>query len=134
MSDNTILETPDFDELPPMPEMPYIPPSPPRSSQDGDPGRDWMAIVSLVAAVLSLCGIVFIPIGCFFSLAAVILGILGLKSTQKTLAIIGLVIGGIGILIALIFGLIVLLAMFTTTGAGIGDVFSGIVTDLESGY
>ena len=125
MSENTIPETPA------MPEFPETPNMPPSSPSSGDPSKNWMAIVSLVTAVLSLCGIFFAPIGCLFSVAAVVLGILGLKSGQKTLAIIGLIIGGIGVVISLIAGVIML---FYLNRPGLGNFFSDFITILEGGY
>ncbi|MCD4752144.1 MAG: DUF4190 domain-containing protein [Anaerolineaceae bacterium] len=104
MSENTPVEFPEV-EMPPMPEGSYSS----ESTTNGDPSKDWMAIVSLVSGILSLCT-AFIPLVCciapVFTIAAVVLGILGLKSTKKTLAIIGIVIGGLGIIAQIIMTII----------------------------
>ncbi|MEE4194428.1 MAG: hypothetical protein V2J07_04445 [Anaerolineae bacterium] len=132
------FDMPVMDETPVTPEIPVmeeIPPiemgSEPASGKKGDSSKNWMGIVSLVAGVLSLCGIIFAPVGCIFSIGAIVLGILGMKSEQKTLAIIGLVIGGIGILVSLVAGVIQVLAL---AGPSMGNVFSEILTEMESGY
>ena len=89
------------------------------SPNDGDASKDWMAIVSLVSGILSLCT-AFIPIVCcvapIFTIAAVVLGILGLKSTKKTLAIIGIVIGGLGIIAQIIMAIIGLVSGAASSG------------------
>ena len=104
MSENTPVEFPEV-EMPPMPEGSYSA----VSTADGDASKDWMAIVSLVSGILSLCT-AFIPLVCciapVFTIAAVVLGILGLKSTKKTLAIIGIVMGGVGIIAQIIIAII----------------------------
>ena len=133
MSDNMIPATPDIPEFPDETLVEdSIPSGTPGASPTGRDGtKDWMAIVSLVCGVLSLCGLFFAPVGCIFSVASIVLGVLGLKSNQRTLAIIGLIIGGIGVLISIVTGIIWVLALL---GPSIGNVFSEIVTDLESGY
>jgi membrane-bound ClpP family serine protease len=62
-----------------------------------------MAIVSLVLGVINLCAW-FLPIcGIPLGIIGVVLGVLGMKSpSQKTLAIIGIVLSAIGILLACI--------------------------------
>ncbi len=83
------------------PEIPDIPDAP-RSTANGDPSKDWMAIVSLVASILGLCT-GFIPIICCVSpiliIAGIVFGILGLKSTKRVLAIVGLALGGLAIVV-----------------------------------
>jgi hypothetical protein len=60
-----------------------------------------MAIASLVIGVLNLCAW-FLPIcGIPLGLVGIVLGYFGMKDpTQKTLAIIGIALSGIGILLA----------------------------------
>lgn len=60
-----------------------------------------MAIGSLVLGVINLCAW-FLPIcGIPLGLIGIVLGYLGMKDpTQKTLAVIGMVLSGIGILLA----------------------------------
>jgi len=125
MSENTPIEFPEV-EVPSAPEGSYIPQSP----AGGDASKDWMAIVSLVTGILSLCT-AFIPIICcvapLFTIAAVVLGILGLKSTKKTLAIIGIVVGGVGLLAQIIYGII---GLVSGIGAS-GDIMQQLEYQLE---
>lgn len=117
MTDETLLETPETPEFPMMEEIPPMDPDyTPKPAVDTS--KDWMAIVSLITGILSLCGSVFAPLGCIFALAAVLLGILGLKSSKRTLAIVGLAAGGLGILLSLVFGMIAGLSLFFIEGSG----------------
>lgn len=78
----------------------YTPPPAP-SKQDG------YALAALICAIASLC-CCFVPyVGLPLSIGAVVLGIMGLKSPQrKSLAIVGLVLGGVMLLLnGLILGL-----------------------------
>jgi hypothetical protein len=84
------------------PETPDIPDMPSSSSVSGDPSKDWMAIVALVAGILSLCGWLFPLCGFPLSIIAVVFGILGMKSTKRTLAIVGLAMGGLSFLLSLV--------------------------------
>jgi len=61
--------------------------------------KSWLGITSLVCGILSVtvcCGTI-IP-----SILALIFGFLGLKTSKKTLSIVGLVLGGIGLLLSII--------------------------------
>lgn len=112
-------------EMPDVPEVPYTP-----SKDAGDPSKDWMAIVSLVLGVLNLCSVCsfFVPVIGFFmccvsivlSIGAIVLGILGMKSTKRTLAIVGLALGGLGLLLQIVSALIGLIggAWFTVLESG----------------
>ncbi|MBL8062991.1 MAG: DUF4190 domain-containing protein [Anaerolineales bacterium] len=62
-----------------------------------------MAIASLVLGVINLCAW-FLPIcGVPLSIAGLVLGFLGMKDpSQKTLAIVGMVLSGLGLLAACI--------------------------------
>ncbi len=80
------------------------------ASASGDATKDNLAIASTVVGVLSLC-LAIIPLCGFpLSLTAIGLGAFSLKApNRRTLAIVGLVLGGIAILISLcsgIFGVI----------------------------
>lgn len=78
-----------------MESQPYTPSPAPSSSGN----ERIMAIASLVLGVINLCAW-FLPIcGIPLSLAGLVLGFLGMKDpSQKTLAIAGMVLSGIGIL------------------------------------
>lgn len=84
---------------PDIPEMPNVPSS---SHVNGDPSKDWMAIVALVTGILSLCGWLIPLCGFPLAIAAVVFGILGMKSTKRTLAIVGLAMGGLSFLLSLV--------------------------------
>ena len=114
-----------YETVPEMPEASYTP-----STASGDPSKDWMAIVSLVLGILNLCSICtfFIPFACcltiLLTIGAIVFGILGMKSTKRTLAIVGLVLGGLGLLIQII-GIIVALVsgtLFSFMESGTGNM------------
>ena len=97
-----------------MPEDLYIPVVPHDPSL-GDPSKDWMAIVSLVLGIIGLCiGFFLVWCGLPLSIASIILGVLGLKSTQRVLAIIGIALGGL----ILLWSLIALLCLGGAVGMG----------------
>ncbi|MCX7609458.1 MAG: DUF4190 domain-containing protein [Anaerolineales bacterium] len=74
----------------------FTPPAAPQSDPKG------FAIASLVLGILNLCSW-FLPIcGGPLSIVGIILGILGLKSSQRTLAIVGIVLSGIGLLATIV--------------------------------
>lgn len=110
-----------YETVPDMPEVSYT-----SSTAAGDPSKDWMAILSLVLGILNLCSICtfFIPFACcltiLLTIGAIVFGILGMKSTKRTLAIVGLVLGGLGLLMQII-------------GFIIGLVSGTLLTAFESG-
>jgi hypothetical protein len=110
-----------YETVPEMPDVPYTP-----SKAGGDPSKDWMAIASLVLGILNLCSICsfFIPFACcltiLITIGAIVFGILGMKSTKRTLAIVGLALGGLGLLMQII-------------GFIIGLVSGTLMTVFESG-
>lgn len=85
-----------------------------------------MAIASLVLGVINLCAW-FLPIcGIPLGIAGLVLGYLGMKDvSQKKLAIAGMVLSGIGILLACINGVA---GIFF--GPAINDVFNQINSSL----
>ncbi len=69
-----------------------------------DETRNYMAYGSLGLGVLNLCAW-FLPIvGCPLSLVGIVLGIIGIKSPQRTLAIIGIALCSLGLLASLVNG------------------------------
>lgn len=88
-----------------------------------------MAIGSLVLGVINLCAW-FLPIcGVPLSLVGLTLGYLGRRDpTQKNLAVIGMVLSGIGLLLAC--GNAILGAGLRIFGPNIGNVFSSISSSL----
>ena len=99
------IHTPDEMYIPVVPHDPSL----------GDSGKDWMAIVSLVSGIFGLCiGFFLVWCGLPLSIVSIILGVLGLKSTQRVLAIIGIVLGGM----ILLWSLIALLCIGSAVGLG----------------
>jgi hypothetical protein len=68
----------------------------------GDPSKDWMAIVSLVTGILGLCAWLFWFCGLPVAIIAIVFGILGLKSTKRTLALVGLGLGVLSIILSIV--------------------------------
>jgi hypothetical protein len=73
----------------------------PVSTPSGSDNQKYMAIASLVIGILNLCAW-FLPIcGAPMGIVGIVLGIFGMKSpSQKTLAIVGIVLSSIGLLLA----------------------------------
>lgn len=81
---------------PPPAQPVYEPPSPPKTD------RYVLAIISLVLGILNLCAW-FIPFcGGPLALVGIILGVFGLNSSRKGLAIAGIVLSGIALLLTII--------------------------------
>ena len=64
--------------------------------------KSGLAIASLVLGILSLCAWIIPFCGGPFALAGIILGVLGMKSKQKGMAIAGIVMSAIGIILTII--------------------------------
>jgi len=84
------------------PEPVDMPPSSYGKPASGDPSKDWMAIVSLVTGILGLCAWLLPICGFPIAIAAIVFGVLGLKSSKRTLAIVGLALGGLCILLSIV--------------------------------
>jgi len=81
-----------------------------------------MAIASLAIGVINLCAWFFPICGVPLGIIGIVLGYLGMKDpSQKTLAIIGMVLSGIGILLACVNAIAGVLL-----GPSIQDVFNQI--------
>jgi hypothetical protein len=77
---------------------PITPPAAPTPVGD----KKGLAIASLVLGILNLCSW-FLPIcGGPLAIVGIILGILGIKSSQKTLAIIGIVLSALGLVATIV--------------------------------
>ena len=104
----------------PMPQAP----APAPAASGGKEKEDIFAIVSLVLGVISLCASVVPICGLPLALGGLVLGFLGLKSSQRTLAIIGLVASGVGLMlgvfIVLLGGLAMVGGMLENTGSYMG--------------
>lgn len=76
---------------------------PPPVSSPAPPGdKKGLAIASLVVGIINLCGWLLPICGFPLGIVAIVLGVLGLPSSQRTLAIAGIVLGGLTILLAII--------------------------------
>ncbi len=64
--------------------------------------RSWMAIVSLVLGIISLCAWLLPVCGLPVSAAAMVLGFLGRETSRRGLAIAGIVLGGLTLLAAIV--------------------------------
>jgi hypothetical protein len=72
--------------------------------------KDWMAIVSLVLGILSMCGWLIPICGLPFVIGGIVLGVLGLKSTKRVMSIVGLALSGLACVL-LILNMILGVAM-----------------------
>ena len=69
--------------------------------------RPVLAIASLVLGVISLCGAIFALCGTPIPIIGIILGIMSLKSSNRGLAVGGIVLNGIGLVMAISFTLLI---------------------------
>lgn len=85
----------------------YPAPEPPQTAvaaqPDGEEKFNGHATVSLVLGVMAIPGMGFFPIGVPVSIAAFTLGLLGRNSTKKRRAVIGMILGVIGLIGAIAF-------------------------------
>ncbi len=107
--------------------FPPVSPNPPAPALPAQGDRRGLGIASLVLGIVSLC-LIWIPlvnvlgmIGCAVGL---ILGILGMKSSAKGMAIAGVVLSGISLVIVVVS--FVVLGGLMLAGPSIGNVFSQI--------
>lgn len=92
--------------------------------------RAGFAIASLVVGILSLCpGFYIICCGWPLALAAIVLGILGIKSSRRTLAIVGIVLAAAAILAGCGYFIYADLARPETRG--VFKSFSGVMDALR---
>ncbi len=104
-----------------------VPPVPPAQPMPLVNDRKGLAIASLVLGILSLC-LVWFPVvgvvGLIGSVIGLVLGIMGLKSSLKGIAIAGIVISGISLLIGIVT--VVVIGGLMLLGPAIGNVFTEI--------
>ena len=111
--------------------MEYTPPPQqyvPQPVIPAKPDKPGLAIAALVLGILSLCAWLFPICGFPIAIAGVILGILGLKTSKKGMAVAGLIMAGIALLLTLgnaIFG-----AILTSTGA-LDDLWQFVPPELQ---
>ena len=104
-------------------------PTPSQSSASGN--AQVMAIASIIFGVLGLCSSLIVGVcGLPFPIIGLILGFLAMRDPdQKTLAIIGMVISGLGLLIICV---VILFTCLILSGPAIGNVFSDINQSLQT--
>ncbi len=86
--------------------QPYTPGGYYAAPPTGDRSKDWAAITALVCGILSIPCCMCYGAGGIIGLAAIVFGIIGLKSSKKGMSIAGLICGVIGFL----FGIYMLVA------------------------
>jgi hypothetical protein len=88
------------------------------------------SIVSLVIGIINLCAWLLPICGVPLGIVGLVLGYFGMRDvSQKTLAIVGMVLSGIGLLLAC--GNAVVGVGLNVLGPQIGDVFSSINSSLQ---
>lgn len=85
---------------------------------DGEEKFNGHATASLVLGVMAIPGAGFFPIGVPVSIAAFTLGLLGKNSTKKKRAIIGMILGAIGLIGAIAFFAFYFKAGIKSSGPG----------------
>jgi hypothetical protein len=92
-----VVETAKPTDLPPHTPV-TIAPLPPKP---GNPRRNGFAIASIILSIVSTCAGLFPCCTLPLPVIAIILGAFGLKSQQKTLAMLGIAIGVVGLLVSI---------------------------------
>ena len=69
--------------------------------------RSVLAYASLVLGVLSLCSSFFALCGAIVPVIGIILGVISLKASKRGLAVAGIVLNGLGLLLAILFTLLI---------------------------
>lgn len=102
-------------------------PNPPAPSSPMQGNERVMSIASLVIGIISLCAWLLPICGIPLGLVGIVLAYFGMKDvSQKNLALAGVVLSGIGLLLACGNGV-----LGTLLGPRIGDVFSSINSSLQ---
>jgi hypothetical protein len=70
--------------------------------------RRGLAIASLVLGIISLCGAIFWFCGGPLAIVAVVLGVLSRNSSARSMATAGIILGAIGIVLAIVFVILTL--------------------------
>jgi hypothetical protein len=105
-----------------------LPPVSPTPAPAGD--KKGLAIASLVLGILSLCASVAWFCGGPISVVGIVLGILGMKSSGRKLAIAGIALSAVGLVLMVIFIIITLVS-----GPIIDNIFYQIQSSIgSSGY
>lgn len=87
----------------PVEPVPPVQPIPPAQPMPIPGDRRGMAIASLVLGILSLCGSIFWFCAGPLAIVGIILGVLSLKSTARSMALAGIIISAIGIILSIVW-------------------------------
>lgn len=77
-----------------------------QSSHPTSTDKKGFAIASLVLGVINMCSWLYPLAGGLLAAAGIILGILGLKSSRKTLALVGIALSVLGAIFTILNGLL----------------------------
>ena len=78
----------------------------------------WLAIASLFLGIFSLCGSFFALCGAIVPVIGIILGVISLKSSNRGLAVSGIVLNGIGLFLAILFTILMGVMGFFSARSG----------------
>lgn len=90
----------------------------------GNPGRNVCAVLALVFGIVSLFAVAFTIAGVAFGAAAVILGAFGYSSEKRGIAVVGIVLGALGIIAAI----------FVFVSAVLMIQINGFLTEIQQKY
>ncbi len=108
----------------PLQPTPPAAPVPSAPAPAGD--KKGFAIAALVVGILSLCASGLWYSGALFSIAGIVLGFLGLKSSGRGMAIAGIILAAVGLLLTIVFVILSLVS---------GPIFQQIQSQLMNvGY
>ncbi len=103
-----------------------LPPAPPPASAPAPAGdRRGLAIASLVLGILSLCASLAWFCGGPISVVGIVLGVLGMKSSGRKMAIAGVILSAVGLLLMIVF-----IIIGAVSGPFINNIFNQIQTQL----
>jgi len=112
--------------LPPVTPQPVYAPGqaiPPNLTTKPSEGRKGFAIAGFVMGIVSVVFFCFTWIDAAVAILAIIFSALGIKSSRKRMAIIGLVLGIVGLIVAVVFAFILLDAISDPTKYGLAPDF-----------
>jgi hypothetical protein len=95
---------PTYPTVPPVPTQPGYPPQPPIPAVQGNQG-DGMAIASLIIGIIGGLAWCLPFVGVPMAIIGIVLGVMGMKSSKRNLAIIGVVLCGLSLLAGVVNGI-----------------------------
>ena len=112
------------EQLPPISEP--VPAPAPAPAPTGD--KKGLAIAALVLGILSLCASLAWWCGGPISIVGIVLGVLGMKSSGRKMAIAGIILSAVGLLLMIVFFIISLVS-----GPVINNIFNQIQSQMVPG-